>query len=149
MIRPQTKRVAETVGSAASMTLFLIFAVCCLIIITVAASAYERINGSYEAVFNSTAAVRYVSNKLHACDSAELISEKELLIKNDGFSILIYEQDGTLYERLFPADAEIKAESGEQLFSVGSFSVKTDGVCFVIRVSGTDGESFETLCRVK
>ena len=96
MIRPQTRRFAETVSSAAGMTLFLIFAVCCLIMITVAASAYKRIDDSYSEVFNSTAAVRYVSNKLHACESAELISDKELLIKNGGFSTLIYERDGVL-----------------------------------------------------
>lgn len=150
MIRPQTRRLAETVSSAAGMTLFLIFAVCCLIMITVAASAYKRIDDSYSEVFNSTAAVRYVSNKLHACESAELISDKELLIKkNSGFSTLIYERDGVLYERLFPEDAEIKAESGEQLFTVGDFSVKMDGELIAVSVRSENGESFRTLCRIK
>ena len=150
MIRPQTRRLAETVSSAAGMTLFLIFAVCCLIMITVAASAYKRIDDSYSEVFNSTAVVRYVSNKLHACESAELISDKELLIKkNSGFSTLIYERDGVLYERLFPEDAEIKAESGEQLFTVGDFSVKMDGELIAVSVRSENGESFRTLCRIK
>lgn len=149
MIRPRTRRLAETVSSAAGMTLFLIFAVCCLIMITVAASAYKRIDDSYSEVFNSTAAVRYVSNKLHACESAELISDKELLIKNSGFSTLIYERDGVLYERLFPEDAEIKAESGEQLFTVGDFSVKMDGELLAVSVRSENGESFRTLCRIK
>lgn len=149
MIRPQTKRLAETISSAAGMTLFLIFAVCCLIMITVAASAYKRINDSYEQVFNSTAALRYVSNKLHACESAELLSDKELLIKNEGFQTLIYERDGELYERLFPEEAEIKAESGEQLFSVGDFSFNMNGELLEVIVSGEDGESFRTLCRIK
>lgn len=150
MIRPQTRRLAETVSSAAGMTLFLIFAVCCLIMITVAASAYKRIDDSYSEVFNSTAAVRYVSNKLHACESAELISDKELLIKkNSGFSTLIYERDGVLCERLFPEDAEIKAESGEQLFTVGDFSVKMDGELIAVSVRSENGESFRTLCRIK
>lgn len=149
MIRPQTKRLAETISSAAGMTLFLIFAVCCLIMITVAASAYKRINDSYEQVFNSTAALRYVSNKLHACESAELLSDKELLIKNEGFQTLIYERDGELYERLFPEEAEIKTESGEQLFSVGEFSFNMNGELLEVIVSGEDGESFRTLCRIK
>ena len=149
MIRPQTKRLAETISSAAGMTLFLIFAVCCLIMITVAASAYKRINDSYEQVFNSTAALRYVSNKLHACESAELLSDKELLIKNEGFQTLIYERDGELYERLFPEEAEIKTESGELLFSVGEFSFNMNGELLEVIVSGEDGESFRTLCRIK
>lgn len=149
MIRPQTRRLAETISSAAGMTLFLIFAVCCLIMITVAASAYKRINDSYGGVFNSTAAVRYVSNKLHACESAELISDKELLIKNSGFSTLIYERDGVLYERLFPENSEVKAESGERLFAVGDFSVKKDGKLLSISVIGENGEAFRTLCRIK
>lgn len=149
MVRPQTRRLAETVSSAAGMTLFLIFAVCCLIMITVAASAYKRINDSYGEVFNSAAAVRYVSNKLHACESAELISEKELLIKSSGFSTLIYERDGVLYERLFPEDSEIKSESGERLFTVGDFSVKKDGELLAINVRSENGEDFQTLCRTK
>ena len=149
MVRPQTRRLAETVSSAAGMTLFLIFAVCCLIMITVAASAYKRINDSYGEVFNSAAAVRYVSNKLHACEGAELISEKELLIKSSGFSTLIYERDGVLYERLFPEDSEIKSESGERLFTVGDFSVKRDGGLLAISVRSVNGEDFRTLCRIK
>lgn len=149
MIKPQTRRLAETISSAAGMTLFLFFAVCCLITITVAASAYKRINDSYGEVFNSTAAVRYVSNKLHACESAELISDKELLIKNEGFYALIYERDGILYERLFPEASEIKAESGERLFSVGDFSAEKNGELLAISVRSENGEVFRTLCRIK
>ena len=90
MNRPDSKRLAETVSSAGSMTLFLLFAVCCLVMITVAASAYGRINENYDNTFNSTAAVRYITNKLRACESAEVLSEKELLLTNDGYRTLIY-----------------------------------------------------------
>ena len=82
----ESKRLGETVSSAASMTLFLIFAVCCLIIISVAATAYGRISQNYENTFDSTAAVRYITNKIRACGEAEIVSESELLLRDSGYS---------------------------------------------------------------
>ncbi len=148
MNRPETKRLAETVSSAANMTLFLLFAVCCLVMITVAASAYSRINENYGSTFNSTAAVRYITNKIRASESAEILSENQLLLENSGYSTLIYQQNGILYERLFPEGDIITAEGGEELFRAEKLLLQNKGGLISVTVTDSDGRSFEALCRM-
>ncbi len=149
MNAPETKRLSETVSSAASMTLFLLFAVCCLIIIAVAASAYGRINENYENSFNSAAAVRYVTNKLRACDKAEIISENELLLINDGYNTVIYFKDGAVYERVFAKEQTPAANGGEEMFRTGTLTVTEKDGLISVSASETSNEknSFTAYCR--
>lgn len=147
MNRPETKRLAEAVSSAANMTLFLLFAVCCLVMITVAASAYSRINENYGNTFNSTAAVRYITNKIRASESVEILAENQLLLENSGYSTLIYQQDGIMYERLFSEDDIITAEGGEELFRAVKLSLRNKSGLISVTVTDGDGVSFEALCR--
>lgn len=146
MNAPETKRLSETVSSAASMTLFLLFAVCCLIIIAVAASAYGRINENYESSFNSAAAVRYITNKLRACENSEIVSETEILLSNDGYSTVIYHKNGRVYERAFGSGQTPAFEGGEEMFRAESLTVtEKEGV---ITVTASDGNnSFAAYCR--
>ncbi|MBQ8177382.1 MAG: DUF4860 domain-containing protein [Oscillospiraceae bacterium] len=147
MNRPETKRRAEVISSAANMTLFLLFAVCCLVMITVAASAYSRINENYSSTFNSTAAVRYITNKIRASEDAEILAENQLLLNNSGYSTLIYQQDGIIYERLFAEDSIITAEGGEEIFRAEKLSLIEKNK--LISVTVTDnGASFEAVCRI-
>ncbi|MBQ8787483.1 MAG: DUF4860 domain-containing protein [Oscillospiraceae bacterium] len=148
MDRPETKRLTETISSAANMTLFLLFAVCCLVMITVAATAYGRINDNYGSTFNSTAAVRYITNKIRASESAEVLAESQLLLENSGYCTLIYQQDGVVYERLFIEDDIIIAEGGEALFTVEILSVKNENGLVSVSVTDDKGSSFEAYCRV-
>ncbi|MGN0675632.1 MAG: DUF4860 domain-containing protein [Oscillospiraceae bacterium] len=149
MNRPDSKRLAETVSSAASMTLFMLFAVCCLVMTAVAASAYKRINENYDNTFNSAAVVRYITNKLRACESAEVLSETELLLTGDGFKTLIYCRDGELYERAFAEESEISANGGEQLFHVEQFSLTEKNGLVEISTSDGSGEALKTCCRIE
>lgn len=151
MSRPNSGRLAETVSSAASMTLFLIFSVCCLIIIAVAASAYGRISGNYDSTFNSAAAVRYITNKIRASESAEVLSESELLLTDSGYATLIYHDGGAVFERLFPDEDSLKnevslSEGGERMFGAEKLVIeKTGGM---IKVTAEDGvHSFTAYCR--
>lgn len=145
-----TKRLSETVSAAGSMVLFLIFTVCCLVIITVAATAYKRISDNYDNTFNSAAAVRYVTNKLRACDSAEIIEDGELLLENSGYKTLIYERDGMLYERLFSSESIVTAEGGEAVFGVKNFGIESCGNALAkISATGSEGEEFTAYCRIK
>lgn len=129
------------------MTLFLLFAVCCLVMITVAASAYSRINENYGSTFNSTAAVRYITNKIRASESSEILAENQLLLENSGYSTLIYQQNGIIYERLFSEGSIITAEGGEELFSAERLSVQNKNGMLSVSVTDKNGESFEALCR--
>jgi len=149
MNRPETKRRAEVISSAANMTLFLLFAVCCLVMITVAASAYGRINKNYGNTFNSTAAVRYITNKIRAGEGTEILAENQLLLTNSGYSTLIYQQGGVIYERLFPEGDIITTEGGEELFRAEKLSLRNNGGLISVTVTDENGESFEAVCRVK
>ncbi len=146
MNAPETKRLADTISSAGSMTLFLLFAVCCLIIIAVASSAYGRISENYDDSFNSAAAVRYASNKIRACEEAEVISENSLLLVNSGYKTVIYHKNGMVYERLFSEGQTPVCSGGEEMFRAEDFTVsEKDGL---ILVTASDGEnSFAAYCR--
>lgn len=144
-----TKRLSETVSAAGSMILFLIFTVCCLVIITVAATAYKRISENYDNTFNSAAAVRYVTNKLRSCDSSEIIGDGEILLEISGSKTLIYERDGVLYERLFAAESEPVPEGGEEVFRAEGFEVVSCGGGLArISAAGADGKKFTAYCRI-
>lgn len=146
MNRPGSGRLAETVSSAASMTLFLIFSVCCLIIIAVAASAYGRISGNYDSTFSSAAAVRYITNKLRACESADIVSESELLLRGDGCVTLIYFDGEAVCERLFAEGDETVSSGGEKMFEAEMLTVENaDGLIKV--TAGDSGHSFTAYCR--
>ncbi|MDE5860487.1 MAG: DUF4860 domain-containing protein [Oscillospiraceae bacterium] len=145
----ESKRLTETVSSAGSMVLFLMFAVFSLIIITVAASAYKRISDNYDDTFNSAAAVRYVTNKLRACESAEIFEDGSIVLADQGFMTVIYERDDVLYERLFAVGQEAAAEGGEAVFGVRNYSVKNlgDGLISISALGG-GGDVFTAYCRI-
>lgn len=149
MNNADAKRLSETVSAAGSMVLFLIFTVCCLVIITVAATAYKRISENYDNTFNSAAAVRYVTNKLRSCDGAEILENGVLLLDNSDFQTIIYEQDGTLYERILPLGSEAVPEGGEAVFSAEGFELSScgDGLA-KISATGAEGEKFTAYCRI-
>ena len=149
MNRTDPKRLSDTISSAGSMTLFLLFAVCCLIIISAAASAYGRISSNYEDTFNSAAAVKYVTNKLRASSGAEIPDSGKLILYGDGYKTVIYENGGTIYERLFPDGREISFDGGEAVFRAEGFSVSEIGEGLIsVSAVGSDGEVFKTCCRV-
>lgn len=144
-----TKRLSETVSAAGSMVLFLIFTLCCLVIITVAATAYRRISENYDNTFNSAAAVRYVTNKLRSCDGAEILEDGALLLDNSDYQTVIYERDGRLYERILPLGSEAVPEGGEAVFSAKDFAVEDCGGGLAkISATGAEGEKFTAYCRI-
>ena len=144
-----SRQLTDTVSSAGSMVLFLIFTVCCLIIISVAASAYGRISENYDDTFNSAAAVRYVTNKLRSCESAEILTNGDIILYFSGYKTMIYERNGTLYERLFPAGAEVSAEGGEAVFRAEGYSVELRGNDFAaVSAAGGGGELFTAYCHI-
>lgn len=148
MNNPDTKRLSETVSAAGSMVLFLIFTVCCLVIITVAATAYKRISENYDNTFNSAAAVRYVTNKLRSCGRAEITADGNVLLENADSKTLIYERNGILYERLFSADREAVPEGGEAVFKAEGFKIEDCGGGLAkISATGAEGEIFTAYCR--
>lgn len=147
MKRYQSKTLADTVGTIGSMLLFLLFAGCMLMIISVAAGTYNRISGSYDKTFGVTAPLRYISNKIKASDSAEIINDGSgLVLTNGGVVEVIYFSDGGLYERDFQPDDELLTEGGEKISDISSVSIARENGMIRIAVSDGKTENF-TLVR--
>lgn len=134
------KNLADTVSTAGSMVLFLLFAVCMLIIIATAAGAYSRIRSSFSGTFNTSAAIRYISNKIRSCDECE-IAEDSIILRSESISCIIWCENGGLYEKSFLGDIPEKS-GGDKVFDADSLEISDDGELYSISVTcGSDSRS--------
>lgn len=130
------KGTARVLGTAASLLLFLIFAICMLVIIGAGAGIYSRINSGYETTYGSSAAIRYVSNKIRASDSCEIIDGGEgIALMNGNVLCVIYSGGDGLYERAMSADSEISAEGGELVVEAEGMKVSEKEGLYEISVT--------------
>lgn len=134
------KNLADTVSTAGSMILFLLFAVCMLIIIATAAGTYSRIRSSFSGTFNTSAALRYVSNKIRSCDECE-ITEDSIILRSESISCIIWCENGGIYEKSFWEDLPERS-GGDKVFDADSLEVSENGELYSISVScGNDSRS--------
>ena len=144
------KKLADSVNSVSSMILFLIFAVCSLIIISTAASTYSRISQSCRTTFSSSAAVRYVTNKIRSSDEVTVRQDgAELLMISDS-TICVISSGAEGIKELNPVSGDyIDAVEGDLIFPGVSIEIKQqeDGL-YMITAASKDG-SFSAFCRSK
>ncbi len=141
------KEKADSVSAFGSMLLFLIFAVCTLLIIVTAAGTYSRISDDFDGLYGGSAALRYVSNKIRSADSAELLDGGNgLALRNGGVVSVIYFEDGELYERSAAADAEPERSGGEPLFALDGISISLEDGLYRI-TAALNGEEYSVLVR--
>lgn len=143
------KKLANSASSIGNMILFLIFAVCSLIMISVGAVTYSRISDGFRSSFSSSAAVRYVTNKIR--------SGERTVIENDGKGIAVYNGDtvcvimtdnGNVGERNARTEAYQDYVGGDIIFPRTTVEFKeTDGVYMITAVSGN--EKCTGYCRIK
>lgn len=127
-----TSRVLNTISS---LLLFLVFTVCMLIIIGAAAGTYSRINGGYERIYGSAAAIRYLSNKLRAADEVEILSGGSgVIIESGGICSVIYSRGGGLYEKTVSLDGDKTAAGGDLVIEVASVSITDMGSMYEIYI---------------
>ena len=134
------KRLAGSVSSVSSMLLFLIFAVCSLIMIGGGASAYSRISDSFRSSFSSSAAVRYVTNKIRSGDSVVIENGGKGLAVYSGNSVcVIMTDEGGIGERTVSAESYRDYYGGDIIFENTSLEVKEEfGMYRVTAVSADD-----------
>ena len=137
------KGTTRVLGTAASLLLFLVFAICMIVIIGAGAGIYSRITGSYETTYGSSAAIRYVTNKIRACDSCKIIENGTgIILENDTISTVIYSGSGGIFERSFSAGSEVIPSGGELIVETDSLTVSDIGGLFEISVTcGKDSSS--------
>ena len=141
------RSLADTVSAMGSMLLFLIFAVCLLVMIASAASTYARISSGFDRTFSTSASLRYVSNKIREATSCEIIGGGSgLALESGGIVCVIYSADGAMYEKSLPAGSEPTADGGDRIFDIGSMEITENGGLYTITVKA-DGESSAVMVR--
>ena len=147
MKKYRNKTLSDTVSTIGSMLLFLMFAGCLLMIIAVAAGTYSRISSNFDKTFGSSASLRYISNKLKSCDSAEIVGHGSgIVLRSDGIFDVIYFGDNGLYEKTVMSDTDIGFSGGDRIFELNGMTVSDLGNLYKITVVFNGGEN-STLIR--
>ncbi len=147
MKKYRNKTLSDTVSTIGSMLLFLMFAGCLLMIIAVAAGTYSRISSNFDKTFGSSASLRYISNKLKSCDSAEIVRQGSgIVLRSDGIFDVIYFGDNGLYEKTVMSDTDIGFSGGDRIFELNGMTVSDLGNLYKITVVFNGGEN-STLIR--
>ncbi len=131
---------ARVLNTVASLLLFLVFTICMLVIIGAAAGTYSRINSGYERIYGSSAAIRYISNKIRAADDVEIIGGGSgAVIESGGICSVIYVRGGGLYEKSIALDGDRTPAGGDLVTEVDSLFIDEAGDMYEISV--TQGEN--------
>lgn len=142
-----SKSLGDVISTAASMLLFLIFAVCLLLMIAVAAGTYSRISTNFNKTFGLSASLRYISNKIKSADSAEITENGKALRLTTGEAVdLIYYSSGELFEKNIDNGADAGLFGGESIFELSDMTVSETNGLFKISVT-MNGESSVTYIR--
>lgn len=138
---------SRVLNTAASLLLFLIFAVCMLVIIGAGAGIYSRINSGYEMTYGSSAAIRYVSNKIRAADSCEIFNDgKGIALYSGNVVCVIYSDSDGIYERSMSSDSIIAAEGGDTVVRSQEMNVSEKEGLYEITIS-CDGAASSVFVR--
>ena len=131
------------------MILFLLFAVCSLIIVAAGVSTYSRISDNFRNTFSSSAAVSYVTNKIRGGSSVVLGDGSGLAVYSDETACIIMNTDGGIAEKNIRASAEVTYDGGDVIFPSSKLVIKEEepGLYSVSVVSGE--RTYTALCRSK
>lgn len=143
----RSRTLADTASAVGSMLLFVLFALCMLLAIAVAADTYSRIKNGYQQSFGVVSSIKYISNKLRAAESVTLLEGgSAAAIEADGMTSVIYCEQGALYEKNTAAGGEITTEGGDSIAMIDAMSITEHDGLYEITVS-MDGESSSVLVR--
>ena len=106
----RARSMGDTASAVGSMLLFVLFAVCMLMAVAVAADTYSRIKTGYQQSFGTAASIKYISNKLRAAENVTLLEDGSV----------IYCGDGGLYEKNTVPGGELTADGGELISAASS-----------------------------
>lgn len=138
----KNKSLGDTISTVASMLLFLIFAGCMLMIISIAAGTYNRISNNFDKTFGSSASLRYISNKIKSSESAEIAEEgTAIYLKSGELMNIIYFENGALYEKSISAEEEPSTGDGDKLFDLGDMKISDNGELLKITVTLNNEEN--------
>ncbi len=116
------------------LTLFCVFAISALTLVTLGANVYQRTVDHMESNFESRTPYSYITQKIRQADQlngvsvgsideqdAILISQK---IGDDSYITYLYEYEGYICELFTRADQTLSAGAGNRIIEVNSFEIK-------------------------
>lgn len=143
----RVRTLADTASAVGSMLLFLLFAVCMLMAIAVAADTYSRLKSGYQQSFGTVTSIKYISNKLRAADNVMLLEDgAAAAVESAGTVCVIYCGSDGLYEKTAMSDEIIAADGGDKISDIDSMSITEHDGLYEITVRSR-GESASALVR--
>ena len=128
----KSKRSRTVIQILCSLSLFLLFSICSLLLISISASNYKGLLGDNDDNFNANTSLRYISTKLHSYDTKNGINIKTVsgvkclsltqTSDNEIYNTLIYYHNGYLYELYASNEFNFQPGNGEKLMKVNNFS---------------------------
>lgn len=147
---PETERKKNT-GSLWILGIFLVFAVCAVLVITSGVSVYSRLGEKNDAAYDRRTVSRYLAVKVNSAGSYEDVSvvpvgpdETALCISEElsgsVYDTLVYAFDGWLCELFVPEGTKPEPAGGEKVIRCESLSLEeNDGlVTAMVKLPGCD-----------
>ena len=115
------------------LTLFCVFALCALTLVTLGANVYQRTVDHMESNFESRTPTSYITQKVRQADwengvyvtqfdGIEALLMKQTIQETEYYTY-IYEYEGYLCELFTRADLDMSASAGNQIVPIRSFHV--------------------------
>lgn len=118
------------------LTLFCVFALCALTLVTLGANVYQRTVDHMESNYESRTPTSYITQKIRQADWEDAVyvtqfdGVEALLMKQSiqdiEYHTYIYEYEGYLCELFTRADLEMSASAGNQIIPIRSFHVEKE-----------------------
>ena len=143
----RVRSLADTASAVGSMLLFVLFALCMLMAVAVAADTYGRIKSGYQQSFGTVTSMKYISNKLRSADNVTIFEDgTAAAVESGGMVSVIYCGSDGLYEKNSAADDLVSADGGDRISAIDSMLItERDGLYEITVRSG--GESSSMLVR--
>lgn len=138
------RTMADTASAVGSMLLFVLFALCMLMAVAVAADTYSRIKNGYQQSLGTAASIKYVSNKLRSADSVTLLDSGAAVVSGDMVSVIYC--DGGLYEKSSVFGDDISPSGGDKISDIDTMRITERDGLYEITVS-SGGQTSSMLVR--
>lgn len=134
------------------LTLFCVFAISALTLVTLGANIYQRTVDHMESNFESRTPYSYITQKIRQADQTDGISvgsvdELEAILINQKmgdtlYTTYLYEYEGYLCELFVRADQSLSANAGNRIIEVKSFEItELESNLFSLELTTIGGEN--------
>ncbi|MCM1221811.1 MAG: DUF4860 domain-containing protein [Lachnospiraceae bacterium] len=131
------------ISKLVTSTLFIVYAICIMIVLLTGADIYKGIHDRGTAAYNNRINNQYIVNHIRQSEdvSIEDFGDSQALVlhdHNEGYVTKIYYYDGFIMELFTPEDSNMTPSAGTKIAQADSFKIEqTDNL---LKVTGIDDE---------